>query len=257
MAQTDFRKKLIDYRKARGMTQEELAEKSGISIRTIQRIETGEVIPRAYTIKVLSDYLGIGYFDSNITGDNTVEGETVSESGVSTLKKSEVDFDNAIVEKHTAMWYLKDLFNLKTKTMKKVSILLTTLLLAGFGLFALNSDIMAQEKAINSNCMKIEYNKDKTVKKVEVSYTNNLTLDSLYNIKTTLDKIGITVNYRSLTFDNNNRLKAIECHIDCNDGYKGSFYAPSLDKYIEGKNMGFFRDYDKNAGVAFCTGRCN
>lgn len=257
MAQTDFGKKLIDYRKARGLTQEELAEKSGISIRTIQRIETGDVLPRAYTIKVLSDYLGIGYFDGIYTGQSTVEDDTVSDSGVSTLNESGVVFGNAVIEKHTALWYLKDLFNLKTKTMKKISILLTTLFLVGFGLFALTSDMMAQDKSIKSNSIKIEYNKDKKVQRVEVTYTNALNLDSLYSIKTTLDKIGITVNYRSLTFDNSNRLTSIECLVDCNDGFKGSFTATSLNKDNKDKRFGFFRDYDKNAETAFCTGMCN
>lgn len=38
---------------AKGLTQEELVEKCNISIRTIQRIEAGEVTPRSYTIKTI------------------------------------------------------------------------------------------------------------------------------------------------------------------------------------------------------------
>ena len=35
------------------MTQEDLAGKSHVSVRTIQRIEAGEVLPRASTVKIL------------------------------------------------------------------------------------------------------------------------------------------------------------------------------------------------------------
>mgnify|MGYP003598873837 CR=1 FL=1 len=40
------------------LTQEELAEKSGISVRTIQRIESGTK-PKGYTLKALAAALGI------------------------------------------------------------------------------------------------------------------------------------------------------------------------------------------------------
>lgn len=43
--------KLIkELRIKKGMTQEELADKTEVSARTIQRIENGEVDPRAYHI---------------------------------------------------------------------------------------------------------------------------------------------------------------------------------------------------------------
>ncbi len=50
-----FGKKLLEVRKAKGLTQEEVAEKCGITIRTIQRIESGLVEPRVYTIKIISE----------------------------------------------------------------------------------------------------------------------------------------------------------------------------------------------------------
>lgn len=46
-------------RQQRNCTQRELSEATGISLRSIQRIENGDVIPRAYTIRVLSEYLGL------------------------------------------------------------------------------------------------------------------------------------------------------------------------------------------------------
>lgn len=38
-------------------TQRDLAEISGISLRSIQRIENAEVLPRSYTLRVLADHL--------------------------------------------------------------------------------------------------------------------------------------------------------------------------------------------------------
>ncbi len=42
----------------KGYTQQELAELSKISLRSVQRIEKGEVMPRAYTSKMLASILG-------------------------------------------------------------------------------------------------------------------------------------------------------------------------------------------------------
>lgn len=53
MRQPDLGKKLSELRKAKGLTQEELVEKCNISVRTIQRIENGDVTPRMYTIKTI------------------------------------------------------------------------------------------------------------------------------------------------------------------------------------------------------------
>ena len=46
--------KIKALRLAKGMTQQELADQSGISLRTIQRIEYGEVKPSLYSLKKLS-----------------------------------------------------------------------------------------------------------------------------------------------------------------------------------------------------------
>lgn len=42
---------------AKGYTQKELAELSHISIRSIQRIESGDILPRTYTLKALAKIL--------------------------------------------------------------------------------------------------------------------------------------------------------------------------------------------------------
>ncbi len=45
----------------KGFTQEELAAKIDVSVRTIQRIEKGEVDPRTYTIHAISEVLELEY----------------------------------------------------------------------------------------------------------------------------------------------------------------------------------------------------
>lgn len=53
MTQPELGRKISELRKAKGLTQEELVEKCNISVRTLQRIETGEVTPRSYTLKTI------------------------------------------------------------------------------------------------------------------------------------------------------------------------------------------------------------
>jgi transcriptional regulator with XRE-family HTH domain len=54
--------KLIrELRLKKGMTQEELAAKTEVSARTIQRIENGEVDPRSYTLQMIAKALGVDY----------------------------------------------------------------------------------------------------------------------------------------------------------------------------------------------------
>jgi len=50
-----------DLRLKKGITQEELAAKTDISVRTIQRIENGDVDPRAYTLQAIAAALGVDY----------------------------------------------------------------------------------------------------------------------------------------------------------------------------------------------------
>jgi len=51
--------KIKDLRLLKGLTQEELAEQTGLSVRTIQRIESGEVDPRTYTLTALAQALEV------------------------------------------------------------------------------------------------------------------------------------------------------------------------------------------------------
>jgi uncharacterized Tic20 family protein len=59
MDKTSIAKKIIHFRKVKGITQETLAEVTGLNVRTIQRIEAGEVDPRLYTLKSIADALEV------------------------------------------------------------------------------------------------------------------------------------------------------------------------------------------------------
>jgi len=61
MQQPELGKRLTVLRKAKNLTQEELVEKSHVSVRTIQRIEAGEVLPRMSTVKILLGAMGETY----------------------------------------------------------------------------------------------------------------------------------------------------------------------------------------------------
>ncbi len=53
MKQPALGQKILELRQQKGLTQEELVEQCNISVRTIQRIEAGETMPRIYTIKTI------------------------------------------------------------------------------------------------------------------------------------------------------------------------------------------------------------
>ncbi|WP_299665789.1 helix-turn-helix transcriptional regulator [uncultured Polaribacter sp.] len=61
MKQPELGQKILELRKQKGFTQEELVEQCNINVRTIQRIEAGDVAPRSYTIKAILEVLGFDY----------------------------------------------------------------------------------------------------------------------------------------------------------------------------------------------------
>jgi transcriptional regulator with XRE-family HTH domain len=71
MQQPELGRRLTTLRKEKNLTQEELVEKSHVSVRTIQRIEAGEVLPRTITVKILLEALGESY-ESFSTKQNQV-----------------------------------------------------------------------------------------------------------------------------------------------------------------------------------------
>lgn len=51
--------RIATIRKSKGLSQEVLAEQSGVSLRTIQRVEQGETMPRGYTLQALATALNV------------------------------------------------------------------------------------------------------------------------------------------------------------------------------------------------------
>ena len=64
MKQPQLGKKILELRLAKGLTQTELAETCNLSLRTIQRIESTEVTPRSYTLKLIFKTLDFDGFSS-------------------------------------------------------------------------------------------------------------------------------------------------------------------------------------------------
>ncbi len=58
MKQPELGRKISVLRQEKNMTQEELVEACNVSVRTIQRIESGEVTPRVSTVKIIIAALG-------------------------------------------------------------------------------------------------------------------------------------------------------------------------------------------------------
>lgn len=76
MQQPELGKRLNALRREKNLTQEELVEKSHVSVRTIQRIEAGEVLPRLSTVKILLAALGHDYETFSTKPINIMETKT-------------------------------------------------------------------------------------------------------------------------------------------------------------------------------------
>lgn len=55
-----------EARLAKGYTQKELSDLTNVSVRSIQRIENGEIVPRSYTLKTLAAALEISFEQTEI-----------------------------------------------------------------------------------------------------------------------------------------------------------------------------------------------
>jgi len=133
--QPELGKRIADCRKAKGLTQEELAIECNLDVRTLQRIESAKVMPRTYNVKLIFEALEINY-------DNS-------------LDSSDMRFRDVFLRRleQFKIWFI-DLFNLKTNTMKKISILTTMVVVIAFGVFAINSKVNAHN-AENKNMEQI------------------------------------------------------------------------------------------------------
>ena len=131
MDQPKIGNKLAEIRKARGLTQSELAEKCEVSFRTIQRIENGKVTPRGFTIKTLSTALDFDFLKE--FSDNSLRND---KSGARRFIFVQIIIEQTI-----------ELFNLKTNAMKKLSILTVISGLVVIGLFTFSHKSIAQSNS--------------------------------------------------------------------------------------------------------------
>jgi len=70
MKQPDIGLKVAELRRQKNITQEELADICEVSVRTIQRIESSKVEPRAYTNNSLSNVLEFDFGQDNTENEN-------------------------------------------------------------------------------------------------------------------------------------------------------------------------------------------
>ena len=70
-----------ELRIKKGLTQEELAEKTELSARTIQRIETGKVDPRAYSLQMIAKALDVD-FSLFVENESKVDKEKKTEDTI-------------------------------------------------------------------------------------------------------------------------------------------------------------------------------
>jgi transcriptional regulator with XRE-family HTH domain len=117
MKQPELGRKIAELRKSKGLTQEELVERCNLSVRTLQRIENGEVIPRSHTLRVI---LAALEYEDRVDGSRPMAA-----------------FLNMV----------GNLFNLKINTMAKISALAAILSITALLWLGLSSDSQAQDAA--------------------------------------------------------------------------------------------------------------
>ncbi|NJK96756.1 MAG: helix-turn-helix transcriptional regulator [Bacteroidales bacterium] len=124
--QPNLGRRLIELRKHRGFTQEEFSAKCNISIRTLQRIESGEGIPRSYTLKLILDTLCCKEAD--------LIGLSTNATGIKSPWFERI-YRNFL-----------NLFYLGTNTKRKITILLIIISVIVVGIFFINPNIKHQNK---------------------------------------------------------------------------------------------------------------
>jgi transcriptional regulator with XRE-family HTH domain len=121
MKQPELGKRIAERRRSRGITQEELASRCGFTVRTLQRIEAGSVVPRKYTLGLITEALG-----------GVQDGETPR-------------FFGRVRDE------LRELFNFKTYKMAKISFLSSVLLATGLSIVLFSTEARAQTQAQTQN----------------------------------------------------------------------------------------------------------
>lgn len=71
MKQPELGLRILELRKQKGLTQDELVDLCNINVRTLQRIESGEVTPRSYTVKTILTALDYDFESLHAERSNT------------------------------------------------------------------------------------------------------------------------------------------------------------------------------------------
>ncbi len=118
--------KLIYFREKLHLTQEELAEMSGISVRTVQRIEAG-TIPKGFTLKTLAKALNVSENDLLENGQlpDKVDMTWIKLINLSSLPFTFIPLANIVLP--LVLMAAKKQFNPLTKQIVSIQILLTIL----------------------------------------------------------------------------------------------------------------------------------
>lgn len=124
--QPQLGQKILELRKANGLTQEELVARCNINVRTIQRIEAGEVTPRPHTIRVILEALNYEFQSSDFSSTDPAAALWIKRGLFAGVIYLVFAFVEAYVE-----------FHLLTVAAATVSPFFYTILKVGVGLFFL------------------------------------------------------------------------------------------------------------------------
>ena len=73
--------KILETRRKKGLTQEDLADRANLTVRTIQRIESGDTVPRPFTVKAIAAALEIRFEElTEVKADAKTEAATEAET---------------------------------------------------------------------------------------------------------------------------------------------------------------------------------
>jgi hypothetical protein len=109
-----------------------------------------------------------------------------------------------------------------------------------FGLLLISTALTSQE-----SYTEFIINDDKVV----VNFNSKIEFADLVNLKSELEKKGITIEFTELKFNDENKLQDIAFSVNCNDGFSGTASKKHLTK---NETVGFYRYYLEDGG--FGTG---
>lgn len=111
MASTDFPQRLTTLRKAKGLTQQHLAERAGISVIQIHRYEAGGSQPSLEAIRRLSETLGVsadelvfGKHERGPDEDLRLQFEALSHFDAEEKKVAKAVLDSLILQHEAKKW---------------------------------------------------------------------------------------------------------------------------------------------------------